>query len=135
LDEAVLQARRAVDLAPEDEIVAQSWCRLALLQKDYAAAAAAGRYALSLNPADTQTHFNLGLALLNLRQFPEAIRHFSAVVDAQPARADAQFHLGLCLLDQTGKREEALGHLKEAVRLNPTNQAWQATLQGALEGH
>ncbi len=135
LDEAVIHAKRAVELAPEDEIVAQNWCRLALLHKDYLVAVAAGRHALSLNPADPQTHLDLGVALMNLRQIPEAISHLSAVVDAQPARADAQFYLGLCLSDQTGKRKEGLGHLKEAVRLNPTNTAWQAMLQGALQGH
>ena len=42
LDEAVIHAKRAVELAPEDEIVAQNWCRLALLQKDYAVAARRG---------------------------------------------------------------------------------------------
>jgi tetratricopeptide (TPR) repeat protein len=135
LDEAVVHAKRAVELSPEDEIVAQTWCSLALRRKDYPEAVTAGRAALSVTPADLQTHFNLGVALMNLRQLPEAIRHLSAVVDAQPARADAQFYLGLCLLDQTGKRDEGLGHLKEAVRLNPTNSVWQAMLQGALQGH
>ena len=70
------------------------------------------------------------MALMNLRQIPEAISHFSAIVNAKPALAEAQFYLGLCLLDQPGKRDEGLGHLEEAVRLNPTNTAWQAALKG-----
>ena len=134
LDEAVVHAKRAVELAPEDEVAAQTWCMLALRRNDYKDAVTAGRDALSLNPADLQTHFNLGLALMRLRQIPEATSNFSAIVDAQPTWAEAQFGLSLCLLDQPGKRDVGLGHLREAVRLNATNMEWQATLQNALKG-
>ncbi|MGD0813626.1 MAG: glycosyltransferase family 39 protein [Verrucomicrobiota bacterium] len=135
LDEAVIHAKHAVELAPEDEVAARMWCAVALRHKDYEETVAAGRHALSLNPADGESHFNLGVALMNLRQIPEAISQLSAIVNAQPAWADAQFCLGLCLLDQPGKRDEGLGHLREAARLNPANTAWQTMLQGALEGH
>jgi tetratricopeptide (TPR) repeat protein len=134
-DEAFVHAKRAVELAPEDEVVARMWCVLALRRKSYEEAIAAGRYALSLNPADPGTHYNLGVALMNLRQIPEAISQFSAVVNTKPAWADAQFYLGLCLLNQPGKRDKSLGPLQEAVRLNPTNAGWQAALQNALKGH
>jgi hypothetical protein len=134
LNEAVVHAKRAAELAPEDEVVSRTWCTLALRHKSYEDTVAAGRNASSLNPTDLETHFQLGAALMNLRQIPEAISHFSAVVNAKPAWAEAQFYLGLCLLNQPGKRDEGLGHLEEAVRLNPTNTAWQAMLQGALKG-
>ena len=133
LDEAVVHAKRAAELAPEDEVVSRTWCALALRHKSYEAGVAAGRDALSLNPTDLETHFQLGAALMNLRQIPEAISHFSAIVDAKPAWAEAQLYLGLCLLDQPGKRDEGLGHLREAVHLNPTNTAWQAALENALK--
>jgi hypothetical protein len=55
-------------------------------------------------------------------------------VNAKPTRAEAQFYLGLCLLDQPGKRDEGIGHLREAVRLNPANPACQAALENALKG-
>ena len=94
-----------------------------------------GAPCVKLEPRRSTDPSRLGGRADELRQIPEAISHLSAVVDAQPARADAQFYLGLCLSDQTGKRKEGLGHLKEAVRLNPTNTAWQAMLQGAFQGH
>jgi tetratricopeptide (TPR) repeat protein len=134
LDEAVVHAKHAVELAPENEAAAQTWCKLALRRKDYGDAVTAGRDALSLDPTDQETHFNLGSALANLRQIPEAISHFSAIVNANPSRAEAQFYLGLCLLDQPGKRDEGLGHLREAVRLDPANTGWQASLEDALKG-
>jgi 4-amino-4-deoxy-L-arabinose transferase-like glycosyltransferase len=134
LDEAVVHAKRAVELAPEDEVVSRNWCMLALRHESYEDAVAAGRYALSLNPTDLGTHFLLAMALMNLRQIPEAVSHFSAIVNAKPALAEAQYYLGLCLLDQPGKRDEGLSHLGEAARLNPTNTVWQAELQNALKG-
>jgi Flp pilus assembly protein TadD len=135
LEEAVVHAKRAVELAPEDEVLSRNWCMLALRHESYEDAIAAGRHALSLNPTDLGTHFLLAMALMNQRQIPEAISHFSAIVNAKPALAEAQYYLGLCLLDQPGKRDESLSHLGEAVRLNPTNMAWQAALQYALKGH
>jgi Tfp pilus assembly protein PilF/4-amino-4-deoxy-L-arabinose transferase-like glycosyltransferase len=134
LDEAVVHARRSVELAPEDEVVLRNWCMLALRHENYEEAVAAGRDTLSLDPTDLGTHFLLAMALMNLRQIPEATSHFSAIVNAQPALAEAQFYLGLCLLDQPEKRDEGLGHLSEAVRLNPGNTAWQAALQNVLKG-
>jgi cytochrome c-type biogenesis protein CcmH/NrfG len=134
LDEAVVHARRAVELAPQDEVLLRNWCMLALRHESYEDAVAAGRDALSVDPTDLGTHFLLGMALMNLRQIPEAISQFSAIVNAKPALADAQYYLGLCLLDQPGKRDQGLGHLEEAVRLNPTNTVWQAELQNALKG-
>jgi tetratricopeptide (TPR) repeat protein len=132
-DEAVAHARRAAELAPEDEITSQTWCLLALRRKDFQEAVTAGRDEVSVNPADAPTHFLLAMALMNLRQIPEAIGHFSAIVKANPARADAQFYLGLCLLDQPGKRDEGLARLRQAVRLNPGNATWQTVLQNALQ--
>ena len=130
LDEGIVHAKRAVELAPEDEVPAQTLCSLEARPKSYEDAVAAGRHALSINPTDLGTHFNLGVALINLGQTPEAASHFSAVVDSRPLWADAQFFLGRCLLDQPGKRDEGLAHLREAVRLNPTNTEWQAMLKG-----
>ena len=104
------------------------------VHKSYEEAIVAGRTALSLNPTDLDTHFNLGMALMNLRQIPEAISHFSAIVNYEPTRAEAQFNLGRSLLEQPEKRDEGIAHLGEAVQLDPTNTAWQAELKNALKG-
>jgi Flp pilus assembly protein TadD len=132
-DEAVLHARRAVELAPEDEVAARNQCALEMRAKNYGACVVAARHALSLNPADLDIHFQLAVALMKLGQFPEAVVQFSAAVKAKPTWPEAQFYLGLCFLDQ-GKRDDSIGPLREAVRLNPANTDWQAALQYALKG-
>jgi tetratricopeptide (TPR) repeat protein len=135
LDEAVVHAKRAVELAPEDEAASETWCRLALRHKDYKDAVTAGRDALSLNPADLGTHFNLGMALMELGQTAEAISHFSTILSADPTQAEARFCRGLCLQGQPGKQADGIADMREAVRLEPTNTVWQTLLQSALKAH
>jgi Flp pilus assembly protein TadD len=135
LDEAVVHAKRAVALAPENEVACETWCALALRNKDYEDVVTAARHALSLNPTDAQTHFNLGVALMNLRQIPEAISHFSAILNLKPTWAEARFCRGLCLLGEPGKRDEGLVDMREAVRLDSTNKVWQTMLGNALKSH
>jgi tetratricopeptide (TPR) repeat protein len=133
LDEAVLHARRAVELAPENEVAAETLCSLESRLNNDMNTVTAARHALSINPADPGTHFNLGVALMHLHQIPEAITHFAVIPDSQPTWAEAQFDLGQCLLDEPGKRDESIAHLKEAVRLNPSNTDWRTILQNALK--
>jgi len=131
LDEAVAHAKRAYEQAPEDAYACQIWCDLALRRHSYEEAVTAGRCELSLNPTDSQAHFNLGVALMNLGQSAEAITYFSTILKAKPTWAEARFCRGLCLLGQPGKRAEGLADMKEAVRLDPANKDWQTTLQNA----
>jgi hypothetical protein len=134
-EEALAHAKRAVELAPEDEFALQTWCILAVRRQNAAEAVVAGRAALSVNPADLETHFELGQALMNLGQGTEAIRHFSAALKARPTWAAARFCLGRCLLSQPGKRADGLAEMREALRSDPANIAWQTELQNALGNH
>jgi predicted Zn-dependent protease len=64
--------------------------RIALGRGDAGKAVMAGRYDLSLPPTDSQTHFNMGMALMKLGQRPEAISRLRAAARANPANADLQ---------------------------------------------
>ena len=65
----------------------------------------------------------------------EAGGHFSAALVLNPTWDEAHYCLGLCLANQPGKRADAIQQFTEAVRLNPTNSAWRATLQNAVGNH
>ena len=132
LDEAVAPARRTMELAPENELGPQTLCSIDFARKDYAGTIAAGRDALSLNPADASTHLKMGMALLDTSQIPEAISQLTVIVDVAGFGADAHHGLSQCFLNQ-GKREDGLAHLREAVRLSPVNQQWQNELRNPLE--
>jgi Flp pilus assembly protein TadD len=62
-DEALSHARHAVELAPEDQVVARTWCSLESHGQTNDEAVVAARHALDLNPTDVPTHLLLENAL------------------------------------------------------------------------
>jgi tetratricopeptide (TPR) repeat protein len=132
-DEGIAHAKRAVALAPDDVVASQMWRALANYLANFPEVITASRDVLSLNPTDVQTRFDLGMALMKTGQSAEAIRHFTAVIKVKPGWAEAHFCRGLCLLDNPQTRPAGLADMKEAVRLDPSNQVWQTDLQKALK--
>jgi Flp pilus assembly protein TadD len=133
-DEALPHIHHAVELAPDDSVVAQTWSALANNHKDYPETVKAARHVLNLNLAHLQTHFNLAVALMNVGQDDEAARHFSALVEFDPTMAKAWFCRGLCELDQRKNWDAGIADIREAVRLDPANKSWQSVLERALKG-
>lgn len=129
--EGIERLRHAAALAPQSKLAAQTWLALAVNQDDYPEVITAARHALRLDPTDPQTRFGFGVALMNSGRQPEAARHFSALVDYDPAWSEARFCLGLCLMAKPGKRADALAAMKQAVQESPTNQVWQGLLKKA----
>ena len=81
--------------------------------------------ALTLDPSDPLTRYDLGLAMAHEGQYDAAITHLSAALQMIPegfgrdySPYEMRYNLGGALL-MTGKTEEALVHLTEAVRLEP----------------
>ncbi len=116
LDEAVVHAKRAVELAPEDKLSALTLCTLEVRRKNYDDAVEAGRHALSLDPTDPWTHYYLGGALMSLRQIGEAANHFRAVVDFKPTMAEAQVLPGPLPPERAGKPRR---RFKSSARSSP----------------
>ena len=75
--------------------------------------------ALAANPAYTDAHYNLGVALARAGRAPEAIAEFETVLAFDPNSASAQYNLGVLLL-RAGRGSEALPHLESALRLRPS---------------
>jgi Flp pilus assembly protein TadD len=66
--------------------------------------------------------------LLWSRSDAAAEPHLRAVLEAQPARAEAHHALGL-LLDGTGRVDEARHHLAKAAELEPENEIYRTTCE------
>jgi tetratricopeptide (TPR) repeat protein len=62
------------------------------------------------------------------KHFSEAEEQFQKVLASDPANASALNYLGYMLADQNLKLEEALGYIKRAVELDPTNGAYLDSL-------
>ena len=62
------------------------------------------------------------------KRYAEAEEQFKKVVASDPEHASALNYLGYMLADQNTKLEEALGYIKRAVDLDPTNGAYLDSL-------
>ncbi|MEQ1727515.1 MAG: tetratricopeptide repeat protein [Vicinamibacterales bacterium] len=78
------------------------------------------RASLRLNNDSAPTHYNLGLALSMLRQYPEATREYEAAVRIDPNHAEAHNNLG-AMLHVAGRLDDAAPHYRRAFELRPEN--------------
>lgn len=78
------------------------------------------RESLRLNDESAPTHYNLGLTLSMLRQYPEATREYKAAVRVDPNHAEAHNNLG-AMLHVSGRVDEAALHYRRALDLRPDN--------------
>ncbi len=100
---------------------AEGWSNLAAVQArrgQHAEAVPLYEKALKLDPKLVQVHFNLAVALGQLKRYPEAARHFRAFLKSYPNEARARQLLGLCLME-SGDMRGALEELEKSYRLNP----------------
>src|SRR5437667_2387587 len=96
--------------------------------------------ALNIRADNTQTHYNLGSALVhnNLgnalvrkKLVDEAITHYEKAVELRPDYADGHYNLGSALL-QEGRIDEAIAHWQKTVSLQPNDAEAHTTLGDAL---
>ena len=98
---------------------------------DLAAAEAACRRALALEPGDARALHYLGVTLVAMKRFAEAATYLRHAVEAAPDRADSHFALAFAcasLDDLAG----AIAHYREAVKLDPSHASAQMNLGSAL---
>lgn len=87
--------------------------------------------AVSLQPDFGEAWSDLGQALKGLLDDTGAFAAFQRSVELNPENAISQYRLGAEYLRQ-GNAHEAVPHLRESFRLNPTNQSTLYSLQLAL---
>jgi tetratricopeptide (TPR) repeat protein len=100
-------------------------------QRETEKAASALEQAVALRPDFAEAWSDLGEARKNLLDNVGALAAFRRAVELNPEDAVAQTRLGSRLLD-AGEAHEAVAHLDEAVRRDPTNQSALNALQRAL---
>ncbi|HEX9111200.1 MAG TPA: tetratricopeptide repeat protein [Terriglobales bacterium] len=84
---------------------------------------------LSTKPDDKEyVWFLRGSTFEREKRYAEAEEQFKKVLASDPQHASALNYLGYMLADQNTKLEEALGYIKKAVELEPTNGAYLDSL-------
>lgn len=105
--------------------------KVTMERRELAKAAADLEQAVKLRPDFAEAWSDLGEARRNLADDAGAVEAFKRAVEANPEGAVARTRLGSKLLD-LGKVSEAIPHLREAARLDPTNQSALNSLLIAL---
>ncbi len=101
-------------------------CRVGQLE----AAIASHHFALKMEPNNPETHFLLGLAYNNNRQFQLAIQHYRIALSYNQDYGLAWNNLGASL-ESMGDKEQAKSAYASAIRLNPKHAEAQNNL-GAI---
>ena len=108
------QNQKAADSTPSGLLAS---AQAAMDRNDFAAAAQSYRDYLAKNPDDAYAHFQLGYACAALKLPTEARTEFEKAIALDPNMAQAQFNLGVLLLDTDPAG--ALAPLQKAAELNP----------------
>ena len=82
-------------------------------------------------PAEREIQFQEGLLLYSRGQLERAEANFRALVEEDPADAEAHYYLGLAQLDQN-KPREAVESFNQSLRLDPTPDEVRAARAAAL---
>jgi len=139
-DEAEASFKKAIGIKPDFADAYNGLANLYNIQKKFDLAAEAGKKAMDLASAapagaapgtgggapSASASFNQGVILWNANKFPEAKAQFEAAVKADPKMPDAQYWLGMALLNG-GDTAGAKPHFEEYLKLAPTGQYAEMT--------
>jgi tetratricopeptide (TPR) repeat protein len=129
--EATDQKRYADSIKVLEELVAadphdfQAWAELgtvSLFQQKYDESEKAYVKSVTERPAFFLGHMNLGRLRMLRKNYEGAIEPLTAAVNLNATSADANYHLGEAYL-QIKKGSKAVGHLNEAIKLDPVGKA------------
>lgn len=94
--------------------------------------------ALTVNPRDSDAHYQLGLIYQQRRNYAEAISRFTKAVEIDPGETDAHHQLGCIALEQK-RCEDARRHFAAALALDDkhsSSEAWRGLGAADLQlGH
>jgi len=83
--------------------------------------------ALTVNPRDSDAHYQLGLIYQQRRNYAEAISRFTKAIEIDPGETDAQQQLGVIALEQK-RYEDARRHFAAVLALDDkhsSSEAWR----------
>jgi Flp pilus assembly protein TadD len=130
-DEAEASFKKALELKPDFAEAYNGLANLYNIEKKFDQAAEAGKKAMELGAAaggtavgggaSASAAFNQGVILWNANKFAEAKTQFEAAVKADPNLPDAQYWLGMAMLNG-GDMPGSKPHFEAYLKLAPTGQ-------------
>jgi len=135
LDEAIVQLQLFIDQEPLLAEVIPARLRIGRAfeaQGKHAEAAAEARQVLAMVPSNLDARLLLAGALVNQRQFDEAIEHYRQYLEARPSDVLALNELGIALSLSEKHDQEAVAVFKRVVAANPRDADTRVNLARAL---
>jgi len=124
LDEAIVEARRVIELAPHSAVSYSNLGGFYLQKGEFDAAVSAFRKAIELDPRYRPAYSNLGNAYTDAGQLDSAIALHRRAMALDSTDARRYIDLGTAL-ERNGQLEESIQQFKKAVALDPNNaMAW-----------
>jgi Flp pilus assembly protein TadD len=117
-ERAIAEARRAVELGPEDLSAYRLWSELLIESGHVDEAIHVARNGLVVSPDDPSLHYALGLALVQKNDLTTATNQFAYALLFGPDGPEVQVDFGRVLL-RLGDCPNGLRHLQAAVQLAP----------------
>jgi len=86
-------------------------------------AADAYRLSLAMDPTNARTHYNLGLVLIKVGEYRDALETFAVLDDLEPDSYRIRFNTGLCH-QHLAEHDEALTAYELALDIEETSAVW-----------
>ena len=120
--EAIVQLKRAAELAPNSDEAYRRVGRAYLDAGERDEAFTAYRRAIAINPYHWVNHGQLGAALLESGDFPAAVEAFREVIELEPRNAVGFSDLGVAHF-LNGELQAAIAAFERAIALDPKSDA------------
>ena len=117
LADAIEQHRHLAEESPTEGVL-NDLANLLVLAGNHGEAESMYRRVLSMDPANTEAQFNLGLLLQSTGRLEEAGELYLSVIDRQPRHAWAHYQLG-AVHEARNQRSEAIAAYAAALALDP----------------
>lgn len=114
-------AKELVEQNPTDADYYMSLSQVYLQAKRYDQAEEALKKALQISHGSEMVQFQLGAVYERAKSYEKAEEQFLDIIKKNPRNASALNYLGYMWADRGVRLQEALGHIKRAVELEPNN--------------
>ncbi len=133
LDEAEVEFRRALRLEPDQPDCLALYALLCLERRNWTHALTSAEMGLKLDSKHIECGNMRALALLRLGDRESASKTMRDFLELAPENADLHASQG-CILTDQGEHERAVGHFREALRLDPTSNRAREGILEAMKG-
>jgi tetratricopeptide (TPR) repeat protein len=118
-DEAIAHFEKGLQFYPESADLHNNLGRALAAMERLDDAMAEFQKAAAIDPRSDEAQNNIGRVLAAKGRIQDAIPYFEKAVEINPGLVEAQYYLGAALYYARGQAQEALVHLRDALRVAP----------------